>query len=444
MQSGTEEGAAQVKEASGLTRFLVSSRPSVFNTYCIIASFGAYFCMYAFRKPFAVGLFEGTVELPFLPPLQYKIVLIISQVLGYTLSKFAGIKIVSELSPNKRAMAIIGLIAWAELALLAFAAVPTPWDAACLFLNGIPLGMIWGLVFGFLEGRRSTELLGAGLSASYVVASGAVKSIGRYVMDFGISEQWMPFTTGLFFVPPILLFVFLLRAVPAPSKEDEAVRMRRIPMDGAARWKFFKAFAPGLTALTGLYMLLTAYRDFRDNFAAEIWAAVGYGDKPEIFAISEVPIALAVLIALAFLMRIRDNRTALAVVHYMMAGGTALIGLLTLGHQMGLVDPATWMIGVGVGLYLGYVPFGCILFDRLIACVGWAATAGFMIYMTDAFGYLGSVGLMLYRDLGHPTLSWLAFFEGFSYVTAAVCTTSFLFSLIYFQRHSLTQASPAA
>ena len=30
---------------------------------------------------------------------------------------------------------------------------------------------------------------------------------------------------------------------------------------------------PGLLPLTLLYVLLTAYRDFRDNFAVEIWAA---------------------------------------------------------------------------------------------------------------------------------------------------------------------------
>ena len=35
------------------------------------------------------------------------------------------------------------------------------------------------------------------------------------------------------------------------------------------------------------YVLLTAFRDFRDNFAAEIWTALGYGGEAGIFTASE-------------------------------------------------------------------------------------------------------------------------------------------------------------
>ena len=89
---------------------------------------------------------------------------------------------------------------------------------------------------------------------------------------------------------------------------------------------------------------------------------------------------------------------------------------------------------MGLGLYLGYVTYGCVLFDRLIAAVGFVATAGFMIYMTDAFGYLGSVALMLYKNFGQPDLSWLDFFIGLSYATSLVTSAAFLYSLLYFRR----------
>src|SRR5687768_7607770 len=98
--------------------------------------------MYGFRKPFTVGLYEGDVSLPFLPAVDYKIVLLVAQVLGYTLSKFLGIKVVSEMSSVHRATTIVALIGIAELALGAFAVAPRPWNAAFLFLNGLPLGMV--------------------------------------------------------------------------------------------------------------------------------------------------------------------------------------------------------------------------------------------------------------------------------------------------------------
>ena len=203
-------------------------------------------------------------------------------------------------------------------------------------------------------------------------------------------------------------------------------------MEGPARRAFVRAYAPGLALLTLLYVLLTAYRDFRDNFAAQLWTALGYADTPEILTISELPIALGVLVILAFGMTIRDNRRALLLVHAVMLAGSLLILGSTALWQAGALDPAAWMILVGLGLYVGYVPFGCILFDRLIATVGVVGTAGFMIYVTDAFGYLGSVAVLIYRDFGQRSLSWLEFFVGFSYATGAITSACFLGSLAYF------------
>lgn len=62
-----------------------------------MAAFSTYFCMYAFRKPFAVGTFEGEVALPLAGALSLKSLYVIAQVLGYAASKFLGIKVVSEM-----------------------------------------------------------------------------------------------------------------------------------------------------------------------------------------------------------------------------------------------------------------------------------------------------------------------------------------------------------
>ena len=117
-----------------------------------------------------------------------------------------------------------------------------------------------------------------------------------------------------------------------------------------------------------------------------------------------------------------------------MLSGTALVGVSTFAFEQGLIGPATWMIVIGLGLYAAYVPYGCILFDRLIATVGAIGTAGFLIYVTDAFGYLGAVGLMIYKDLGSPDLSWLDFFVNASYVTSFLCTVLYVVSFLYFWR----------
>ena len=426
-----------------LTKWLENANPIVFSIFTIAVAFSTYFSMYAFRKPFGAGTFEGFVTLPWGGEIGFKGLFVISQLLGYASSKFLGIKVISELRPEHRARGILGCIAVAWGALLLFALVPAPYNAIFMLINGVPLGMIWGLVFGYLEGRRLTEVLGAGLSASYIVASGVVKTIGGVLMtDYGITEYWMPFTTGALFALPMLVLVWLLSHLPPPSEDDERARTKREPMDGEARKAFLKAYLPGLASLTGLYVLLTAYRDFRDNFAVEIWTEAGSQDVMTLLTTSETRVTVGVLFTLALLMVIKNNRTALILVHLMMLTGTALIGISTMMFQSQVITPEAWMVLTGLGLYVAYVPFGCILFDRLIAATGAVGTAGFMIYVTDASGYGGSVVLTLYRDLGEPDLSWLDFFVMVSYATSSVCTLLFGVSMVYFARKTRAESIP--
>ena len=163
-------------------------------------------------------------------------------------------------------------------------------------------------------------------------------------------------------------------------------------------------------------MMLTAYRDFRDNFAAELWEALGYGNTPAIFTLSEIPIAVLVLLALGLTMFIRDNEKAFRIYHWMLFFSTLMVGVATWLFTHGQLNPAVWMIIVGVGLYVCYVPFNCILFDRMIAVFKVEGNAGFLIYIADAFGYLGSVSILLYKNFGQPDLSWLTFFVNGSYL----------------------------
>src|SRR6202000_2626577 len=94
-----------------------------------------------------------------------------------------------ELQPGARRKCIFVLVGIAWLALLFFAIVPAPYNIVFLFINGFPLGLIWGLVFGYLEGRKSTEFMAAVLSISLIFASGFIKTIARGLMgSFHISE----------------------------------------------------------------------------------------------------------------------------------------------------------------------------------------------------------------------------------------------------------------
>ncbi len=404
---------------SVVTRWLRTAPSWAFALYGGMAAFTTYFAMYAYRKPFAVAHYAHVPGWPF--AIDFKIMLVIAQVAGYALSKAIGIKVVSEMPPSRRAGAIVVLIGLAELALVGFAVAPPVIGVAALFANGLALGMIWGLVFGFLEGRRLSEVLGAILCASFILSSGVVKAAGAAVLFGGwASEMWMPALTGALFAPLLFVSVAALAQLPPPDARDEAERAPRVPMDGAARSRFFRAHAAGLVAVIAVYVLLTAFRDFRDNFAAEIWGELGYAGEAGIFAWSELPIAVVVLGAMALLTRVRDNRRGVLWNLILVATGLATMALATAAFQFAGLPPVAWMIIVGAGLYLAYVPFNALLFDRLVAATASAGNAGFLIYVADASGYAGSVALLLVRNFMHISLRWAVFLADVAYLTAGV------------------------
>jgi MFS family permease len=397
-----------------------------------VSAFGAYTSMYAFRNAFAAGTFTGQQYFH----VDYKVWLVIAQIIGYTLSKFYGIRFIAEIKGSRRGAAILVLVGIAWLSLLCFALVPAPYNIIFLFINGFPLGLIWGLVFGYLEGRRSTEFMAAVLSISLIFASGFVKTVGRTLLhSFPISDFQMPFLTGAVFVVPLILFVFFLELMPQPGAEDIKLRTKRAPMNAEERRQFLQRFLPGILLTLVIYVLLTVMRDVRDNFEVEIWASLGVKGNA-IYTTTDTKISVIVLVAMSLLILVRKNLRAFSIIHLMIIGGCVLIGASTIMFSMKMISPTTWMTMAGLGLYLGYVPYNAIFFERMIATFHYKSNVGFIIYVADSLGYLGSVTLLLVKELGRPNISWGDFFKQgvvFVAVIGGICAT---LSLLYFLQNA--------
>ena len=90
------------------------------------------------------------------------------------------------------------------------------------------------------------------------------------------------------------------------------------------------------------------------------------------------------------------------------------------------------MILIGMGLYFGYIQFNSIFFDRLIATFQYVSTVGFLIYLADSVGYLGSVSVLLFKEFGKKDVSWLDFFISGGYIMSVTGSILILLSLIYY------------
>lgn len=406
-------------EPGFVSRWLSRCHPALFSAYCITAAFGTYFCMYAYRKPFTAATYANEEWLG----ISFKTILVASQVGGYTLSKFIGIKVVSEMPARYRAPSILGLICFAEFALLLFAMTPVPWNFMWLFANGLPLGMVFGLVLGFLEGRKVTEALSAGLCASFILSSGFVKSVGVWLTQrMCVPVYLMPFATGYLFIVPLLVCVWLLAQIPAPSSEDEIRRTVRMPMGTQQRRSFFKRHTFGLLGLLSIYLLLTIVRSLRDDFGVEIWRDLGVNGQPTVFARSEFWVMLGVIAANGLAIVIRDNRFAfLSALALVGSGFVVVIGALT-SQFFGMLDPMSFMVLLGLGLYVPYVAFHTTVFERMLAAFRETGTVCYLMYLADAFGYLAYIVIMVFRNIATQE-------EGFLNLLVWTSGTMALFSI---------------
>lgn len=435
-----------MRSPSVVTDWLLRRTERTRVAYAVGVAFVVYFCMYAFRKPFAAASFEGGYELGDGRILAFKTVFVVSQILGYALSKYVGIRVCSQTRRTRRLPLLIGLIVSAEAALVAFGLAPDTQPtlkALAIFANGLPLGMVWGLVVLYLEGRRTSEILLTGLSCSYIVASGVVKDVGRALMagnalpvpllpaNLGwalpnpippVGEYWMPAVTGALFFGPFVVAAWLLDHMPEPGSRDQLSRTARVPMQRSERIAFLRLYAIPMAMAVAAYFVLTAFRDYRDNYMVEVLSQLRYDyqSNQSIITRCELIVAFGVMALLSQLHRIQDNRLGLIATYAVMTGGLILIGGATLLLDLGLMPGFWWITAIGLGAYLAYVPFGSVLFDRSIAQTRFAGTAVFGIYLADAVGYTGSVAIQLTKDLATTGVSQLDFLRVLAYVVGSI------------------------
>src|SRR5258705_10008733 len=126
-----------------------------------------------------------------------------------------------------------------------------------------------------------------------------------------------------------------------------------------------------------------------------------------------------------------------------MIGGFLMLGVSIVLLDAGLINGFWWMTLTGLGSYLAYVPFGSVLFERLIASTRFAGTAVFAIYLADAIGYTGSVGVQLYKDFGKGELTRLSFFKGYTYFMSVLGAALLSGSCVYFLRFKGSGGGPS-
>lgn len=386
----------------------------------------SYSLVYALRKPFMAAEFEGLQVYG----MDYKIAVSIIQLLGYVSAKLLGIKYISELRPEGRLKFIIGSAALSEISLIAFGVLPIPYNIVALYFNGLSLGCMWGVIFSFLEGRRTTDILASIMGVSMALSSGVAKSLGLYALNqLHVSEFWMPALIGAAAFPLLCFTGWMMTRFPRPTEADIASRSERVTLNGHQRWALFRRFMPLLILLFGANLLLTVQRDIKEDFIVCIIDVQTISS----WAFAQIDsIATFVLLAVfALLATTYNHLKVLCMLLILSTFGMGTLAFLGATEGNEHIPTTIWLFLQSLCLDIAYLSFQTIFFERFIACFKIKGNVGFFIITIDFVGYLGTLGLLLFKEFCASHIDWTSFYNHMSLFIGVACCLSFIASLIY-------------
>jgi hypothetical protein len=92
----------------------------------------------------------------------------------------------------------------------------------------------------------------------------------------------------------------------------------------------------------------------------------------------------------------------------------------TVAFLHGWIDGFPFMVAIGVGMYVPYVAYHTTLFERMIAVFRDGANLGYLMYLADAFGYLGYVAVLLLHNVVSLDETFLALLTSCCVVVSVV------------------------
>lgn len=396
----------------------------------------SYSLIYALRKPYTAAAFNGLD----LFGIDYKIAVTTIQILGYLIAKFVGIKLISELKREKRFKFFICSVILAELALIAFGLIKAPYNVFAMFINGLSLGCMWGVIFSFIEGRRVTDMLASLLGISIVFSSGLAKSIGLFVMnEIRVDQFWMPALIGGIALPLLILLGYVLKALPHPDKEDIAHKSERVAINSRQRKDIFKAYMPILAMLFIANFLLMTLRDIKEDFLVNI---IDMSNQSSwLFAQVDSIVTLIILGLFGLMIFVKSNIKALLVLLGLVFVSTITMTYISMNYQILNLNTVTWLFVQSLALYIAFLTFQTIFFDRFIACFKIKGNVGYFIAMIDFIGYTGTVLILCTKEIFQIQTDWFELYNKMSVYVGIVSSVMFAgAAILLYKRYRATEA----
>lgn len=310
---------------------------------------------------------------------------------------------------------------------------------AALFGSSFVSSFLYGGIVTYLEGRRSTEILLASISASLVFAGTLSRASAAELLRWGVPARFMPLMlgTGAFLLASFLL-VLTARA-PPPSRADVAARSARTPMSPRKQWQFVRNNLFGVIATIGIWACMAGLRSFRDFYTQQIFSAALSGTPTsKVYILADVPGAVLSFVFLVMMSWVNNSQRALFLMLLTNVVGLLLMAACTYFFRSGHLEGMDWILLYSAAFYAAYSVLNAPLNERIFAVTRAEGTCSFLIYASDFFGYVVTIGLLMYQSFGplYGTANnvVLALFIKMLYILSGLMAFLAICSIFYFSR----------
>ena len=111
--------------------------------------------------------------------------------------------------------------------------------------------------------------------------------------------------------------------------------------------------------------------------------------------------------------------------------GMGTLAVVAANYEEFHLPVTIWLFLQSLCLDMAYLSFQTIFFERFIACFKIRGNVGFFIITIDFVGYMGTLALLVFKELHASHVDWTVFYNNMSVIIGVVCCLAFVGSLIY-------------
>lgn len=321
-----------------------------------------------------------------------------------------------------------------------------------VFTSSFISSFLYGGIVTYLEGRQSTEIMLAAISASLTVAGTLSRAAATALLDWGVAPRLMPLLLGGCCCILACISIVITDRSPRPSGADVAARSARTAMSSRQQWDFVSSHAFGVIASISAWAGLVGLRSFRDFYAKQVFtAALGEPPTPKVLAMADLPGAATSFVALVMMSWVKNSQKALRLMLVLCASGLLLVVALTWLLRENWLDGISWMLLYSAAFYTSFSMLNAPINERIFAVTRAEGTCSFLIFASDGAGYVVTIGLLMYQSFGPLSATdatdaevVLQLFVQLLYILTVPIVCVLLLSVRYFSRSIYTPAAGAA